>query len=439
MDKVNAILLLYSHPVQKNASTIMDHVNAFEQYSQYPVIEVNIYLGFPQVLNKYSFSVIVLHYSLFGSLPFQLKGKAMEYVRNSKNSVIVAFFQDEPQYCPERIALINTLGIRCIYTLVEPDFHDIVYRQSTTVSQIITCIPGYVSEKIEMVGKELFMPDSSRTIDVGYRGRELPTFLGNGAFEKVDIAHQFLEFNKSYCLKCDIETSEEKRIYGDDWYRFLANCKGVIGVESGATIFDLGGDVYCAYKELEQKHTSVSYEDLGKVIVLEKYEDKIYYRMISPRHFEAAALRVCQILYEGHYSGILHPMDHYIPLKKDFSNFSDVMEVFQNPEKRQKIEEKAYTDLILSERFTYKKFIQEFDQVIQQSDYMSEVSGSDPSHIREAVKKELMWLYILAQIRMDLSFLLIKMNNTLTRYPRIKIILLKLKSKIPYGNLNIGD
>ena len=57
---------------------------------------------------------------------------------------------------------------------------------------------------------------------------------------------------------------------------------------------------------------------------------KIPYRTISPRNFEAAAFRVCQILYEGHYSGVMEPMRHYIPLRKDFSNFDEVVERFRD-------------------------------------------------------------------------------------------------------------
>ena len=58
---------------------------------------------------------------------------------------------------------------------------------------------------------------------------------------------------------------------------------------------------------------------------LPRWEDNVYYRTISPRHFEAAAFRICQVLFEGRYSGVLEPMVHYIPLKKDFSNIDEVI------------------------------------------------------------------------------------------------------------------
>src|SRR4029077_6259139 len=78
-------------------------------------------------------------------------------------------------------------------------------------------------------------------------------------------------------------------------------------------------------------------------------------------HFEAAAFRVCQILFEGKYSGILQPMVHYIPLKKDFSNFVDVIRLFSDASVRRELTDNAYRDLIASGKYSYQKFIQEFD------------------------------------------------------------------------------
>ena len=60
---------------------------------------------------------------------------------------------------------------------------------------------------------------------------------------------------------------------------------------------------------------------------LGRWDDNFSYRTISPRHFEAAAFRICQVMFEGEYSDVLRPMVHYVPLKKDFSNFDQVVEL----------------------------------------------------------------------------------------------------------------
>jgi hypothetical protein len=74
---------------------------------------------------------------------------------------------------------------------------------------------------------------------------------------------------------------------------------------------------------------------------------------------------VCQILFEGHYQGILKPMVHYLPLKKDFSNFDNVIRMFRDPVIRNELTENAYRDLIASGRYSYQKFIQAFDSHLE--------------------------------------------------------------------------
>ena len=87
----------------------------------------------------------------------------------------------------------------------------------------------------------------------------------------------------------------------------------MLGVESGVSAFDLEDEVLTEYAELERASGGVAIEDLTS---LPRWEDRVYYRTISPRHFEAAAFRVCQVLFEGRYSGVLEPMVHYIPLQE---------------------------------------------------------------------------------------------------------------------------
>jgi hypothetical protein len=146
----------------------------------------------------------------------------------------------------------------------------------------------------------------------------------------------------------DIAVDEESRIYGDAWFHFLANCRGVLGVEAGVSIFDVEDAV------------RTEWERTGTVP--EGWENNVYYRTVSPRHFEAAALRVCQILYEGAYSGALEPNVHYIPLAKDFSNFDEVVRRFRDPDVRRVLTDNAYRDLIASGRYSYEGFVHTFDQ-----------------------------------------------------------------------------
>ena len=385
---INGILLIYHHPITKDASTIMEHVNAFENNSKFKFWKINTEFGFPVALKGVQFSIILLHYSLFGSYPFKLNNHIVNYLKTSNNTYKIAFFQDEYQFCPERFALINELHIDTIFTLIEQYFVNLTYKKYTNVKDVITCIPGYVSENLIKKSRKYVQPINKRIIDIGYRGRQLPAYMGKGAFEKTDIAANFINYTKKLPLTLDIDTHESARLYGDKWYEFLGKCKGMIGVEAGVTIFDLNGIIYKSYQKLNKKTKNITYEELSKEVNLNDYENLIPYRCISPRHFEASAFKICQILFEGNYSGILQPMIHYIPLKKDFSNFNEVVNLFQNDEFREKITKKSYDDLILSDDYSYKKFIEKFDKLLIEKGFNPEISEKEYFAIQKNLSRD---------------------------------------------------
>jgi hypothetical protein len=184
--------------------------------------------------------------------------------------------------------------------------------------------------------------------------------MGRGAQEKADIGVEFVRRAAGSELTLDIDVDEGGRLYGDDWYRFLANSRGCLGVEAGVSVFDLDDRALPACDRYLAEHPGATFSDVERE-VLAPYEDRVFYRTISPRHFEAAAFRVCPILFEGRYSGILEPGRHYLPLAKDFSNLDEVIGRFRDPAVRRAITDAAYHDLIESRRYDYARFIERFD------------------------------------------------------------------------------
>jgi hypothetical protein len=358
---VNGILLLYHHWLAPNAPTIMEHVSALERHSRFKVWSVNTELGFPEALNNLEFRIIVLHYSIFGWLPFSIPGRFVRYLELSQASQKVAFFQDECRYWPQRAEFIYRCQINCVYTLVEPAYFGQTYRRYTRAPKLVYSLPGYVSDELVHIAQRLHKRSADRTVDIGYRGRRLPFVFGKGSQEKHLIGVRFRELAGGLGLRLDIESEEEKRIYGDKYYRFLANCRAVLGVEAGVSIFDIDDTVHQEYERLLAENSRITFEEAFERL-LHRYEDRIPYRTISPRHFEAAAFRVCQILFEGRYSGILQPTIHYIPLKKDFSNFEEVIRQFKDEGLRSELTENTYRDLIASGRYGYEKFTENFDE-----------------------------------------------------------------------------
>jgi hypothetical protein len=383
---INGILLLYHHPLRQSASTIMEHVNAFERHSRFRVWKVNVELGFPQGLRKLQFRALVLHYSLFGIWPYMLNEKFLKYIDQSQAHKI-AFFQDEHRFCQARFVFIDRYKIDCLYTLLEPAYFDEVYQKYTTVQKIVYALPGYVGDDLIALAQMMAKPDKDRRIDIAYRGRRLSFYMGKGGQEKHEIAIGFLQRANGLDLRIDVESDEHRRIYGKRWYKFLADCCAVLGVEAGVSIFDLEDKVRVECERLISENPRISFEEMSKK-VLQPWEGNIPYRTISPRHFEAAAFRVCQILFEGNYSGAMQPMVHYIPLKKDFSNFEEVIRMFKDQKVRSKLTENAYRDLIASGKYSYRKFIQEiFDKWLLDCGFVPETATGDADRVRVLLER----------------------------------------------------
>lgn len=356
----SGILLLYHHPVGPNAATISEHVHAFGRFSRHRVVAVNTEFGLPPALRERQFAAIVLHYSLFGTVPYEIDPASLALLRDRRGTVLIAFFQDEYHHCRQRFAFINDYRVDCVYTLVEPRYWDQVYRAYTRVPELVHTLTGYVGPEITERARRHAKPDGVRTLDVGYRARHLHFYMGVGAQEKTRIADEFVRRTIGRGLRLDIDTAESNRLYGDAWDGFLGNCRAVLGVEAGVSIFDLDGAAEAAANEYLARHPGASFDEVHAA-VLAPFEGPIEYRTISPRHFEAAAFRTVQILFEGHYNGILEADRHYLALRKDFSNLDDVLRRLADPAERRRVTDAAYDDLIGAGRYTYATFVEAFD------------------------------------------------------------------------------
>ncbi|MCK4888398.1 MAG: hypothetical protein KAS97_00620, partial [Candidatus Aminicenantes bacterium] len=160
----------------------------------------------------------------------------------------------------------------------------------------------------------------------------------------------------------NISWKESKRLYGEAWTNLVRNSRAVLGVESGASVFDFTGEIAAktetitsllGEKRIEKSKMDHTY--------YKEHEDKIDLAQISPRIFEAIALRTMCVLYEGNYSGILKPWVHYVPLKKDHSNFDEVVEAIKNDELTAKIITNAYGDIAIDKKYSYNTLIKQFD------------------------------------------------------------------------------
>ena len=197
-----------------------------------------------------------------------------------------------------------------------------------------------------------FLTQKEREIDIGYRATRGPFYLGHQ--DRTDIAEKLIDISEKYNLKIDVSNDNSDRKTLKEWVHFLNNCKGQLGVEAGTDYFELTDEIRLKVNSYVDQNPDVSFQEIYSIF-FKNYGCNIPNRHISPRHIEAPGTKTIQILIEGNYNGYFKPDIHYIPLKKDLSNFDEAIEKFNDQTYTNQIVENAY-DLVNSE-LTFEKLL----------------------------------------------------------------------------------
>lgn len=377
-------------------------MHSFRRHSRFPVWEVNTDYGFPSGLHSVEPGAIILHYTLFGSGDYKLDERYLAWLQSRSSAFIVAFFQDEYHFCRQRFAFVNDLAVDLVFTHVSPEYIPDVWGRYATGTRALFNLPGYVDDGLIAAAERFALPDDRRDLDVGYRGRPLPPFMGAGSQEKRVIGERFKQLAAATDLRVDIETAESARVYGDDWYRFLRRCRATLGVESGVSFMDLEDECYADYLRAREAGSEPTLEDL-RAGALGRWDGNIPYRTLGPRHFEAAAFRICQVLFEGEYSGAMLPMVHYLPLAKDFSNFDFVVAALGDRELCRRLTQRAYEDLIGSGRYSYASLVERVDRELLDAGLRPATSRDEYRRVQRAVRKGAIRLRVRRRSRLTLA------------------------------------
>lgn len=354
---------------KNTAAAIHDHLEALTEGSRHNSFMLP--LSGEKPLGAYElefFDVLVIHYTLV------MKDKVLltpdQRVRIAQfPGVKAAFIQDEYRFVDETVAALAELNIDLLFTCVPEEEIEKVYPAAKLPRlRKINVLTGYVPA--ELLGRRT-RPIAERPIDVGYRSRRVPDWLGELGWEKYYISERFAEDAPRYGLNVNISCREEDRIYGDAWIQFFSDCKAALGVESGASVFDFTGEIQKNVDEYKELHPEATFHELQRLFFADE-EGRVRLNQISPRCFEAAALKTLMILYEGDYSGRLVPWRHYVPLKKDHSNMDEVVSVLRDPERAQAIVDATYTEVACNPINSYQALSDCFD------DHVSQAAADNP-------------------------------------------------------------
>ena len=337
-----------THP----AMAVQDHISAMTDCPKLNwFIENPLTCKILHKLNLATFDAIGIHYSIKVYNEYYLCNKLKEKIKQYTGIKFV-FLQDEYQHVNKTSTCLADLKADILFTLVDQENIELAYPYPELKQmKKVTVLTAYVPDSIKNISP---LPLSARPLDIFYRSRIYPFSLGSLAQERVAIAHGVKERASAYDLNCDISINEQDRIYGQAWINKMRSSRAVLGTESGASIWDFTGDIQKKTKYLLKKYPNIKFKVASKLL-LSQHENKVPYAAISPRIFEAAALRTAMVLFPGNYNGILKAGLHYIALKKDFSNFSEVVNKLKNDYYIKELTERTYSDLILAKEYSAKQ------------------------------------------------------------------------------------
>ena len=340
-----------------------DHLWSFREYATgCRCYYVNVaFMAAPKWLGRIAFDLIVFDWLFLAQRPsrewFRRRIELLSFLRDS-TAVKVALPQDEFASMDLLCDLIRELRVGYVFSVAPESEWPKLYR-TVDFSQVrfLRALTGYLDGALVARVAELAQHSPSRTVDIGYRTVSTAVW-GRFNLLKRDLAERFEELAPEFSLVTDIKVGAEHFFQGDEWIRFLLNCKYTLGAEGGSGLLDWDGSLSAKIGKYLQYHPDASFDELERNCLPPGADGEINVVAISPRHLEACLTRTCQILIEGDYNGILQPGVHYIELKRDFSNLAQVLETVKRDDCRVPIIERAYQDVVASNKFTYRSYVE---------------------------------------------------------------------------------
>lgn len=356
------ILVVYHRASgRRGRNTVDEHLYCFRRYVEGVRFDYfNAAGGFPRYLTWVRFHGVVLHYTFMAlrwSRELYLKLRpVLERRLGSVSGYKVAIPQDEYAETDLLWALFRDAGVKTVFTCFSKEDFAAAYPQSETgVEHLITVHPGYIDERAARRVRRIADAEHERPIDVGYRARKLPYWLGRHGQLKFELAQRFAERLEDDALVADVSTDDRDAFLGQDWYRFLCRCRVALGCEGGASLLDVDGSVRPRVEAYAREHPGASFDEVERAC-FPGMDGNVSLHALSPRHFECTITRTCQALVEGDYGGVFRAGRHFIEIKRDFSNLDEVIEQIGDRDACRRIADAAYRDVYESGRYTYRVF-----------------------------------------------------------------------------------
>lgn len=354
MEKLS-ILVLHSLGDPKFIQSFLNH-HVFALQRNFPAHDYLYHdtsLPLPEYIEPNDFDAIVLDVTFLtarwaGPEFFKSIKSQYEFVKDS-SAVKIAFPQDEYD-C--NILLDNWMcewNVDIVFSVIASHW-DVLYPNYHKKGNIRLGYTSYIDESL--IDRPI-KPFNMRSIDIGYRAKKLPPYFGRLGQTKWTIGLEVKQRGLLDKLNIDIEIGDQGTLYGEAWLNFINDSKFTLGANSGSSLLDPVGDIQRNIKLHLSDNPEVSFEELEAIFF--PNQDGIFeFTAISPRVLEAALFNSGQILVDGGYSGVVRPWDHFIPIKKDASNFDEVLDAMADKLAVEKMIKNCRDAILSVEQLRYK-------------------------------------------------------------------------------------
>lgn len=309
---------------------LVKHTNLLRIYHpEHHYIYHDVSLPIPEFVKEEYFDAILLDVTFLclrwaGDELFQNVLHSLDFVRGS-SALKIAFPQDEYDCHLKLDDWMCSWDVDILYTVL-PNHSSVLYPRFGRKGVLRDAFTGYLDD--ELINAKPANHDT-RPIDIGYRARKLPPYFGRIGQNKWTIAGDVRQKATREGFTLDLAVGEKSSLPGQSWLDFINRCKFTLGANSGSSLLDPYGEIQRKVKSYVAANPSATFEDVERSC-FPGLDGIRSMTAISPRNLEAGLLESCQILVDGSYSNILEPGEHYIPLRQDASNFSEVAKIMRN-------------------------------------------------------------------------------------------------------------
>lgn len=268
---------------------------------------------------------------------------------------IAAFPQDDfdhSVYLDEWLTDLNTGVVFSAFS----DRRDVLYpRLLAGGVPIVPALTGYIDEDDIALYSTQRVPFRRRPIEVGYRVRRLPANFGHFGVLKSEFGRAFAAAAHGRAV-LDISDDPADALYGDSWPRFLGNTRFALASEGGSSVFDPTGEVKDRVETYVAEHPHASFREVAQSCLCAE-DEALTFSTVSPRLFEIAMAGCCPILIDGAYNGLIKPEEHYIPVKRDFSNVDTSIERLSDLDAAEEMAARFEVVILENKALRYKNWI----------------------------------------------------------------------------------